>query len=175
MTKGVDVLERSCLPVGKVFIRAGEENARAYIIQNGEIIAFTMDGDKKIEVERFGPGTMIGEKCLVIDEPSTLSFEVVEAATVVIITRQDFQKRLVKAGKSISTVIEHAVKKLTYYENIEIHKALTQKDVCNEARQLVKGLLTNLPAEKHLQYEDSLIPHANGLMKALLDIKKENA
>ncbi len=175
MSKGADVLERSCMPAGKVFIRAGEGNARAYVIQNGKVAAFTMDGDTKIEVGTFGPGAIIGEKCLVIDEPATLSFEVVETATVIIITRQDFQKRLVKAGKSIKTVIEHAVQKLIYYENIEMSKALNRKDIGNEAHQLVKGLLCDMPAEQRLQHEEELLPHADGLMKALKDIKKESA
>lgn len=174
MSKGADVLERSCLPMGKVFIRAGEENARAYVIQNGKVAAFTMSGDTKIEVGTFGPGTIIGEKCLVLDEPATLSFEVVETATVVIITRQDFQKRLVKAGKSIKTVIDHAVKKLIHYENIEINRALDRKDIGDEAYQLVKGLLCDIPPEQRLQHEENLLPYADGLMKALKDIQKKS-
>lgn len=174
MSKGVEVLERSCLPAGKVFIRAGEENARAYVIQNGKVTAFAMDGDDKIEVESFGPGAIIGEKYLVIDEPATLSFEVVETATVVVITRQDFQKRLIKAGKSIKTVIDHAVQKLIHYENIETSKALNRKDVSNEAHQLVKGLLSELPPEQRMKHEKTLLPHADGLMRALMEIKKKN-
>ena len=175
MSKGADVLERSCMPEGKVFIRAGEKNARAYVIQNGKVSAFTMNGDKKIEVGTFGPGAIIGEKCLVIDEPSTLSFEVIESATVVIITRQDFQKRLVKAGKSIKTVIEHAVQKLMHYESLELSKALNREDIGSEAYQLVKGLLNDVPPEQRMQHEEGLLPHADGLMKALKEIKEKSA
>ncbi len=174
MSKGADVLERSCLPEGKVFIRAGEENARAYVIQNGQVTAFAMDGDNKIEVGRFGPGAIIGEKYLVLDEPATLSFEVSQTATVVVITRQDFQKRLVKAGKSIKTVLDHAVQKLIQYENAEITKALNQKDISKEAHQLVKGLLNEIPPEHRMKHEKTLLPHADGLMRALLEIKKEH-
>ena len=174
MSKGADVLERSCLPAGKVFIRAGEENARAYVIQNGKVVAFTMDGDDRLEVETFGPGAIIGEKYLIIDEPATLSFEVVETATVVVITRQDFQKRLVKAGKSIKTVLDHAVQKLIRYENIETSKALSRKDISSEAHQLVKGLLSEFPPEQRMKHEKTLLPHADGLMKSLLEIRKDS-
>ncbi|PCJ95139.1 MAG: hypothetical protein COA45_12490 [Zetaproteobacteria bacterium] len=175
MSKGADVLERNCMPAGKVFIRAGEENARAYVIQNGKVAAFTMDGDQKIEVEVFGPGAIIGEKCLILDEPAVLNFEVVEAATVIVITRQDFQKRLHKAGKSIKTVLDHAVQKLMHYESLEVSRALAQKDISDEAHQLVKGLLTDIPEEQRLPYEKNLLPHAHELMKALKEIKKDRA
>ena len=93
MAKGADVLERSCLPEGKIFIREGEENTRAYVIQTGEVSAFfTSEDGRKIEVDRYGPGTIIGEECLVVDTPAKLSYEVVETSTVITLTRQDFQK-----------------------------------------------------------------------------------
>ena len=171
--KGPDVLERSCLPAGKVFIRAGEENARAYIIQNGEISAFTMEDDEKIEVERFGPGTMIGEQSLIIAEPAKLSYEALVATTVVVITRQDFEKRLIKAGKSVKAVVDHAVSKLAYYEDLEMKKALDRTEIDDSARTLVQGLLTGLSEDKKIKYEKAMLPHINGLIKEIKEIKKK--
>ncbi|PCJ02290.1 MAG: hypothetical protein COB14_01965 [Alphaproteobacteria bacterium] len=174
MSKGADVLERSCLPAGKILIRAGEETARAYVIQNGAIAAFTMENDQKIEVERFGAGTIIGEKYLIIDEPANLSFEVIETATVIVITRQDFQKKLTRAGKSIRLVLDHAVQKLIGYEKLERARTLEKQNICKEAQQLVSGLLLEFSEEQRPEYENTLLPHANGLMKALKKIKEDS-
>ena len=175
MSKGADILERQCLQTGKVFIKAGEETARAYIIQSGEVVCFTMDGDRRIEVERLGPGTIIGEKYLVADEPAKLSYEVLETATVITVTRQDFQKRLAKADKSIKTVLEYAIQKLSYYENLETAKALKRSEIDDMAYALVRGLIADLPDEKKNRYEDAILPHINGLIKDIKTLKKNTA
>ncbi len=172
MSKGPDVLERSCLPAGKVFIRTGEENARAYVIQDGEVIAFTMHEDQKVEIDRFGPGTIIGERSLVIDEPERFSYEATTPTTVITITRQDFQKRLVKAGKSVKTVLDHAVNKIIYYENIELNKARKRAEIDDAAFKVLGALLNGMSADKKFQYEKALLPHVNGLVRELKELKK---
>jgi len=171
MSTNDNVLERSVLQAGKVFIRPEEEIARAYIIQNGEVRAFMMDGDRKVEVDRFGSGTIIGEMGLVIDEKTKLGYEALTACTVVSITRQDFQKRLARADKSISTVLNQAIQKIIYYENIETQKALKNSEIDDMAVALTKSLLTGLSVDKKLQYEDALLPHINGMIKAIKEMK----
>lgn len=174
MSSGTNVLERSVIQAGKVFIRAGEDLSRAYVIQGGEIAAFIMQDDRKIEVARFGPGTIIGEIGLMIDEDATLSYEAITVCTVVTITRQDFQKKLVRADKSIATILEHAVNKITYYERIETTKALVASEVDETALLLLKSLLRDVAIEKKLQYEDTILPHLNGLIKAIKGLKKKS-
>ena len=171
MKKGTDVLERSCLQAGKTFIRSGEGNARAYVIQSGEVAAFIMKGDVKIEVERFGPGTIIGEKCLIIDDTSPLSYETIISTTVVAITRDDFQKRLNKVDKSIKTILDHAIKKIGHYENIETNKAMKRFDMDDMAVALVDDLLSGLSNDKRKEYENAILPHVNSLIKEIKDIK----
>ena len=171
MSKGADILERQCLQAGKVFIKAGEEIIRAYIIQSGEVAAFVEEDGRKIEVGRFPPGTIIGEKYLVIEEPSKFSYEAVTTATVATITRQDFQKRLARVDKSIKTVLDYAIQKLVYYENAEMAKALKHAEIDDMARGLVRSLLTGLSEEKRDRYENALLPHINGLIKDIKEIK----
>ncbi len=171
MSTNDNVLERSVLQAGKVFIRLGEEISRAYVIQSGEVSAFMMDGDRKIEVDRFGSGTIIGEMGLVLDEESKLGYEAITACTVVSITRQDFQKRLARADKSISTVLNQAIKKIMYYENIEAQKALKNSEIDDMALTLTQSLLTGLSVDKKMQYEDALLPHINGMIKAIKEMK----
>ncbi len=169
-----DVLERSALQAGKVFIHEDEDNIRAYVVQDGEVAAYKKHDNRKIEVARFGPGTIIGELNLMIDDVSNLSYEATTLSTVVSITRQDFQKRLARADKSISTILEHAVKKIKFYENIETQKALAASEVDDLAVQLVQTLVTNLPIDKKAQYEDAILPHLNGMIKSIKEIKDKN-
>lgn len=168
-----DVLERSALQAGKVFIREGEDNTRAYVVQDGEVAAYKNKDGKKIEVARYGPGTIIGELNLMIDEESSLSYEALELSTVVSITRQDFQKRLARADKSITTILEHAVNKIKYYENIETIKALKNSEIDETAYQLVQALVTDLPIDKKVQYEDAILPHLNSMIKAIKETKEK--
>ncbi len=172
MNAKTSVLERNVLQPGKSFIREGEENARAYVVQNGEIAAYKKLDDRKIEVATYGPGTIIGEINLMIDEPAKLSYEALTTTTVVTITRQDFQKRLVRTDKSIQTILDHAVKKIVYYENLEIQKALKNAEVDDTAVLLVKGLLSGMSEDKKSVYEEALFPHINNLLKDIKSLKK---
>ncbi|MCB1784559.1 MAG: cyclic nucleotide-binding domain-containing protein [Alphaproteobacteria bacterium] len=173
MNKGADVLERNVLPEGKVFIKAGEENCRAYVIQAGEVICYTMKGEERINVGRYGPGTLIGEACLMLDEPIALNYEAATSVTVVTITRQDFQKRLARIDKSIRNILERAMQKLQEYERVEMDKALTLYDVDAGALKFVKGLVAGLPDNKRAEYESVLLPHIDGLIKGVKALKDE--
>lgn len=168
------VLERTAIPAGKVFIKEGEENNRAYVIQNGEVSAFKQHADKKIEICRFGPGTIIGELNLMVDEPANLSYEAITAATVVTITRQDFQKRLLRVDKSVVTILEHTVEKIKYYENIELQKALNNTDIDETARFMLQNLLSGLSVDKRAKYEDALLPHINEVIRSVKELKKQD-
>ncbi len=173
MNNAPDVFDRSAIPAGKIFIKAGEECERAYIIQVGEVLAFTMKGEEKVEVGRFGPGTLIGELCLMIDDPIMLNYEAVVTTTVMTLTRQDFQKRLQRVDKTVRTILEQAVKKLNDYENIEIIKALKRSEIDETALLLVRSLCGGLPEDKKAKFERAMLPHLNGLIKEIKEIKAE--
>lgn len=173
MSNGANVLERSVLQAGKVFIRSGEDNSRAYVIQTGEVRGFIMRDGKKVEVARYGPGTIIGELGLMLDDPSTLSYEALESATVVTVTRQDFQKRLIRADKSITTILEHAVKKIQDSDKKLTERAIERSKMDETALLLVQGLLSGFSDEKKALYEDAVLPHLNAMMKDIKRIKED--
>jgi CRP-like cAMP-binding protein len=172
MASDTSILERSALQMGKVFIRAGDEISRAYVIQNGEVIAFTMQDGRKVKVADFGPGTIIGEMGLVSDEVSSLSYEAVTLCTVITVTRQEFQKRLARADKNIATIMEHAVNKISFYEKAETKKALKAAEVDETAFLLMNSLIKGVPYDRKLEYEDAILPPLNDLIKNLKALKK---
>ncbi len=168
------VLERRVLEAGKTFIRQDEENARAYVIQTGEVRSFIVQDGEKIEIARLGPGTIIDELCLLIDKPGNVSYEAITSVTVATISRDDFQKKLSKADKTVTTILDHVVKKLTEYQNAERESAVKKADYGDLSRLLVKGLIKDLSPEKKLDYESAMLPHIDGLIKSLEELKAAN-
>lgn len=168
-----DVFDRNVIHAGKVFIKAGEEHARAYMVQTGLLRSFVMDKGQKVEVAEYGPGRIIGETCLMVDEPMTMSYEAVTDSTVITITRQDFQKKVSRIDKNIMTILHHVMDKLNYQDRGAIEKAKERAEIDPDALKIVAGLVIGLSPEKKFQYEKALLPHANQMIKAIKDIKKK--
>lgn len=171
MTRAPDVLERKVIHAGKVFIKEGEENNRAYLIQQGKVSAFVIRDGQRVEVAEHGPGTIIGEVCLALDNPIKMSFEAVVDTTVVAITRQDFEKKLSKVDKTVRNIFTEVLKKLYAQDDTAIAAAGERARIDDDALKLVQGLLANLPPDKKFLYEKAILPHLNGLIKEIKNLK----
>jgi len=168
-----DVFDRNVIHAGKVFIRAGEEHARAYVVQNGLVRSFVMDGDQKVEVAEYEPGRIIGETCLMVDEPMTMSYEAVVDTTVITVTRQDFQKKISRIDKDIMTILDHVMNKLNYQDLTAIDKAVKRAEIDPDAQKMVDALTSGLGPDKKFQYEKAILRHVNGMIKAIKELKGE--
>lgn len=177
MSKNTDVLERSAIPAGKIFLKAGEENSRAYVIQAGTVMSFTEVNGRKIEVERLGPGTIIAELCLMVDAPINLSYEALETTTVVTVTRQDFQKRLSRVDKTVAKILTHTVEKLAAHEKVEVEKAIRRSEIDDTAQALALSILKSkrLSADQEYEYEKMILPPINDMIKAIKRFKEETS
>lgn len=171
MGKSSDILERKVIHAGKVFIRQGEENGRAYVIQSGSVKAFVMDGERRIEVAEHGPGDMIGESGLALDDPAPINYEAVVDTTVITVTRQDFQKKLARLDPSVKTVIDYMSQKLKAQDHALIDKAFKNADFDERSFALARSFTVGLPPEKQFEYETAILPHLNGLLKAIKELK----
>jgi len=171
MSKAPDVLERKVIHAGKIFIKAGEENNRAYLIQQGRVSAFVVRDGQRIEVASHGPGTIIGEVCLALDDPIKMSYEAMVDTTVVTITRQDFEKKLSKCDKTIQKIFGEVIRKLYDQDDTAIAKAGENARIDEDALKLVHGLLATLAPDKKFQYEKAILPHLNGLIKEIKNLK----
>jgi CRP/FNR family cyclic AMP-dependent transcriptional regulator len=166
------VLERKVIHPGRPFIKAGEEHARAYIVQAGQINAYIMDGDRKIEVAQYGPGRIIGEICLMSDEPMTMNYEAVTDTTVVTMTRQEFQKKISKMDRNVWTILEHVMNKLNYQYDSDIDKAKARNEMDENTHAFVQSLIAKVPPEKKVKYELALTPHVNALLREMKALKE---
>lgn len=175
VNKGEDVLERKVIHAGKVFIKAGEEHSRAYVVQNGLIRSFIMEGQNRIDVAEYEPGRIIGETCLMVDEPMSMNYEAVVDTTVVTITRQEFQKKISRIGKDIMTILDHVMTKLNYQDMSAIDSAKKRSEIDPDAYKMMEGLVAGLQGEKKYQYEKAILPHVNSMVKAIKELKTKTA
>lgn len=166
-----DVFDRNVIHAGKVFIKAGEEHARAYVVQNGLVRSFVMEGDRKVEVAEYEPGRIIGEVCLMVDEPMTMNYEAVVDTTVITVTRQDFQKKISRIDKDIMTILDHVMNKLNYMDLTAIDKAKKRAEIDPDALKMVDALTAGLGPDKKFQYEQAILPYVNGMIKAIKELK----
>jgi CRP-like cAMP-binding protein len=173
MTKPApDVLTRKVIPAGKVFIKSGEENSHAYVIQKGQVRAFVEEGGQKIEVDIHGPGTIIGEVCLVLDLPMPISYETMVDTTVATVTRQDFQKKLTRIDNTVRTIFTHLTHKLLTQDSVALDKARKHSVIDEQAFQIVRSLTAGLDDVRRRKYEEKILPHVNALIKAIKEVKK---
>ncbi len=173
MNAAPSILERKVIHPGKPFIKAGEEHARAYLVQNGLISAYVMDGDQKIEVAQYEPGRIIGEICLMVDEPMTMNYEALVDTTVATITRQDFQKKISRIDEDVMKIFDHVMNKLNYQDLNAIDKAKDRAKIDEDAYKMVALLTAGMPEEKKFRYETAILPHANNMVKAIKELKEE--
>ena len=129
----------------------------------------------KVYFERLGqwrgPGTIIGERGLLLDDVPTLSYEATQSTTVIVITRQYFEKQMKKVPKVVRTVLDHALKKIQGYETKDSELTINQFDVDELAVLLVSNLVKGLSDDKKAIYQETITPHINGLIKAIKELK----
>ena len=169
------VLERKVIHPGKTFIRAGEEHYKAYMVQNGLVRSFIMDGENKVEVAEYGPGKIFAETCLMIDEPMTMSYEAVEDTTVAAISRQDFMDKIKRVDQDVMTILENVMNKLNYQDVTMIDEAKKNAKIDPDALALVQVFVKDLSDDKKFMYEKAILPHLNAMIKAIKKLKGEGA
>lgn len=174
MSSNDHILERKVIHAGDVFIKEGQEHARAYLVQTGLVRSFTIDNDQKVIVAEYEPGRIIGETCLMVDEPMNMSYEAVEESVVVTITRQDFQHKIRRIDKDIMKILDHVMIKLNYQDAQALDYAKKNSKIDPAALDMVKALLTGMPEEKKFQYEKAILPHVNAMIKEIKRLKKQD-
>lgn len=171
--KSDSVLERKVIHPGKPFIKQGEEHARAYIVQNGRIRSYIMEGTEQVEVTQYGPGRIIGEICLMSDEPMTMNYEAMEDTTVITLTRAEFQKKISKMDKNVATIFEHVMNKLNYQYAEDLNRARAGMSRDGDALKMVQVFSEKVPLARRAKYESAILPHVNAILQELKNFKKD--
>lgn len=168
-----EVLDRKTIEAGRIFIHEGDDGYCAYLVQSGRVRVFTMKDEKKIELAQLGPGSIIGEVALILDEPRGASVETIESSVVVTISRDDFEQKLRKSDKTIRGVLKLLSQRLKSQNFEAVRKKELQDSFDDQALALMESFSKKMSEEKRLLFMEEVTPHMNNLIKALKAFKND--
>lgn len=91
-------LETVQKPAGEVLFEEGEPGGTAFLIRRGEIEIVRTVGDEETILGRIGRGELVGEIALIDGLPRSATARVTKDVDLVVITREELEKRLSKVG-----------------------------------------------------------------------------
>ncbi|EKV31472.1 cAMP-binding protein [Caenispirillum salinarum AK4] len=110
--KQTRIIERRVVNPGQYVFREGEPGDRAYLVQEGkvEIIKRTPNGEKLLG--DVGRGGIFGEMALIDNQPRMASARAVEQTTLVVVTHEQFEKKLKDADPFIRGLLNIFVRNI---------------------------------------------------------------
>ncbi len=97
-------LQLVSLDRGEVLFREGDPSDALYVIVEGEV-SFQGDGPPKVEPDRLGPGSFLGEVALMTDQPRSVTVVCVQAAELLRIDRHTLSRVLANHGDVLRAVL----------------------------------------------------------------------
>ena len=111
-----EILQRQTFSVDEVIFRVGDQPRFAYLIQSGVVnITIAQNGADEV-VGTLKAGELLGEMALVDQQPRSATAVAKEPTTCIVITPQDFQRRLEKSDafvRSMVRVLTQRLRKMT--------------------------------------------------------------
>ena len=106
------VLDRIVLQVGDPIFREGEHGECAYVVQEGmiDIVKNAADGD--VVLGTIKKGGIFGEMALIDDQPRMASAVAASTSTVIVISRDVFQRKLQKCDPFVRGLLGIFVKNI---------------------------------------------------------------
>lgn len=100
-------MESRTYHIGEKIFEEGEEGDKAYLIKSGEVkITKVGKDDYPRTIATVRAGNIIGEMALIDDEPRAGSAVVLDQTEVLVISKEEFQKRLSKSDQVISLLLQ---------------------------------------------------------------------
>lgn len=112
LEKKTRIIERRVISAGQYVFREGEPGDRAYLVQEGkvEIIKRTETGEKLLG--DVGRGGIFGEMALIDNQPRMASARALERTTLVVVTAEQFEKKLKDADPFIRGLLNIFVRNI---------------------------------------------------------------
>jgi len=85
--RGAWDLPRAALPAGSPIITEGEPGNSAFVILEGQCVAYRVEDDEDVVLRTMGPGEVFGETAVFSDKPRTASVKAVTDVVLVVVTR----------------------------------------------------------------------------------------
>ncbi len=100
----VDNLTLMSLDRGDVLFREGEPSDALYVVVEGEL-SVQQEGPPRVETQRLGPGTFIGEVALMTDQPRSATVVVAQHSEILKIDRGTLARVLANHGELLTAVL----------------------------------------------------------------------
>ncbi|MBF0432994.1 MAG: cyclic nucleotide-binding domain-containing protein [Fibrobacteria bacterium] len=97
---------------GEIIFKEGDAGAEMYIIKTGRAKILKQEGDKLVEIATVGPGTVVGEMCLLDNEPRSATAIALEPLTIICINKGLLDHTLSKVPDWVRKVIRIVVQRL---------------------------------------------------------------
>jgi hypothetical protein len=84
--RGAWDLPRATYTAGSPIVLEGDPGNAAFVIVEGQCVAYRVEGDREVELRVMGPGDVFGETAVFSDKPRTASVKAVTDVVVVVVT-----------------------------------------------------------------------------------------
>lgn len=148
-------------------MREGDDGFHAYLLQSGRVQAFTeQDGKKKI-LGVISMGEIFGEMALFNMGKRTASIEALEDCTLILITRQSLEEKLVKSDPTIRAIVNMMIRRLTHGNDALANRQVMIEDFEKVVRGTYENMLETLPRSVRPQFQTDILPLMEELVKRL--------
>ena len=104
------VLDRIVLQAGEAIFSEGDHGDRAYVVQEGMIDIIKKTADGEFVLGNVDKGGIFGEMALIDDQPRMASAVAASTTTVIVISRDVFQRKLQKCDPFVRGLLGIFVK-----------------------------------------------------------------
>lgn len=138
------------LETGDILYREGDRNDCAYIIEEGEILLHTMVDGERVNLERRGSGSIVGELSILTGKPRTVTVEATRPCKIFKISAN----QIVSVFKRLDPILTACIE-----TSISFNATLIQKDTAHlEPAPLVPSTLRNSKSViETFRFENDLI------------------
>ncbi|MDA8747375.1 EAL domain-containing protein [Litoreibacter sp.] len=105
MTSVTEIL----LSKGDILYNQGDAHDSGFIIASGEIILYSNLGDQRIDIERRGPGSIVGELSILTGQPRTVTVEALTDCRVFRISAEQILSRFEKLDPVLRACVETSI------------------------------------------------------------------
>ncbi|MGB0719852.1 MAG: cyclic nucleotide-binding domain-containing protein [Bdellovibrionales bacterium] len=169
MVKKSIVLERQVVPSDTFVMREGDKGNCAYLVQSGKVSVFSEADGKRVELARLGLGQIFGEMALIFDEPRTASVVTLEDTTLIVLTRDVLNQKLMRSDPTVKAIVEMLTKRVVATNNALLKKRESIEDMVETIRIIYQNTMVNLPKDQQRVFQEAVLPKLDDFLTAMND------
>jgi CRP-like cAMP-binding protein len=166
----VRLMEQRSFPAGTVLFEKDQPGDSMYLIRGGRVRVFLRDAQgNEITFRHYGPGQIVGEFALIDEKPRSASADVVEAADVMILSRENFlallkerpmlgvemMRSLAERVRYTTSYLERLFSAINLLVNNEYERAIQEMSISSDEDEIQNLIGAFVKMVNSLQARDS--------------------